>query len=93
WSGGAFGYFPTYALGNLYAAQIYDDALKKNPSLPSNYRKGDYKNILAYLRENVHQHGRIFQPRELVKRITKEDLNPDYFIKYIESKFYPIYRI
>jgi carboxypeptidase Taq len=85
WSGGAFGYFPTYALGNLYAAQIYDNALKKNPSLPEDYKKGDYSKILSYLRENVHQHGRIYKPRELVKRITNEDLNPDYFISYIEK--------
>jgi carboxypeptidase Taq len=93
WSGGAFGYFPTYALGNLYAAQIYNDALKKNPSLPADYKKGEYGNILAYLRENVHQHGRIYQPRDLVKKITNEDLNPDYFLEYIKNKFYPIYRI
>lgn len=93
WSGGAFGYFPTYALGNLYAAQIYSEALRKHPSLPEDYKRGDFTNILAYLRENVHQHGMIYQPRDLVKRITNEDLNPDYFIKYIENKFYPIYRI
>lgn len=93
WSGGAFGYFPSYALGNLYGAQIYSDALKKNPSLPDDYKRGEFTNILAYLRENVHQHGRIYQPRELVKRITNEDLNADYFLKYIENKFYPIYHI
>jgi carboxypeptidase Taq len=93
WSKGLFGYFPTYALGNLYAAQIYADAIKKNPSLPQDYRKGDFSNILAYLRENVQQYGRIYQPRDLIMRITNEDLNPDYFIKYIENKFYPIYQI
>jgi carboxypeptidase Taq len=93
WSEGYFGYFPSYALGNLYAAQIYANALKINPSLLEDYKKGDFSNILTYLRENVHQHGKIYQPRELIKRISNEDLNPDYFIKYIEDKFYPIYRI
>jgi carboxypeptidase Taq len=91
WSSGYFGYFPTYFLGNLYSAQIYKDALKKYPSLPEEYEKGNFANLLTYLRENVHQYGKIYQANELIKRITGEDLNPSYFIEYIEKKFYPIY--
>ncbi|UCC19994.1 MAG: carboxypeptidase M32 [Promethearchaeota archaeon] len=91
WSGASFGYFPTYALGNLYAAQIYNSALKINPSLPEDYKKGEFSNLLNYLKENVHQYGKIYQVTDLLKKITGEDLNPDYFIKYIEEKFYPIY--
>jgi carboxypeptidase Taq len=86
WSSGYFGYFPTYFLGNLYGAQIYRDALKKNPSLPEEY-------LLAYLRENIHQYGKIYQANDLIKKITGEELNPDYFIEYLEKKFYPIYGI
>jgi carboxypeptidase Taq len=85
------GYFPSYFLGNLYGAQIYNDALKKIPTLPEEYEKGNFSNLLTYLRENVHQHGKIYQANELIKRITGEDLNPSYFIEYIEKKFYPIY--
>ena len=91
WSGGMIGYFPSYFLGNLYGAQIYNDALKKIPTLPEEYEKGNFSNLLTYLRENVHQHGKIYQANELIKRITGEDLNPNYFIEYIEKKFYPIY--
>ncbi len=91
WSSGYFGYFPTYFLGNLYGAQIYRDALKKNPSLPNEYEIGNFSNLLTYLRENVHQYGKIYPANELIKRITGEDLNPNYFIEYIEKKFYPIY--
>jgi len=91
WSSGYFGYFPTYFLGNLYGAQIYRDALKKNPSLPEEYENGNFSNLLTYLRENVHQYGKIYPANELIKRITGEDLNPNYFIEYIEKKFYPIY--
>jgi len=67
------------------------DALKKNPSLPEEYENGNFSNLLTYLRENVHQYGKIYQANELIKRITGEDLNPNYFIEYIEKKFYPIY--
>jgi len=91
WSWGSIGYFPTYFLGSMYASQIYNDALKKKPSLPEDYAKGEFSNLLAYLRENVHQHGSIYRANDLIKRITGEDLNPDYFLKYIENKFYPIY--
>ncbi|MHA1488898.1 MAG: carboxypeptidase M32 [Promethearchaeota archaeon] len=93
WSGGAFGYFPTYTLGNLYAAQIYSDALKKHPSLPEEFNKGKFSNLLAYLKEEVHQHGKIYRPLELLKKITREELNPNYFINYLEKKFYSIYKI
>ena len=86
WSGGMIGYFPSYFLGNLYGAQIYNDALKKIPTLPEEYEKGNFSNLLTYLRENVHQHGKIYQANELIKRITGEDLNPSYFIEYIEKK-------
>ena len=91
WSMGAIGYFPTYFLGTLYGAQIYKTALNTNPTLPEEYKKGEYSNILNYLKENIHQHGKIYRANDLIKRVTGEDLNPDYFIKYIEKKFPPIY--
>ena len=93
WSSGAFGYFPTYTLGNLYASQIYEDALKKQPDLPEEIKKGNYLNLLEYLRENVHKHGRIYRPIAFLEKITGETLNPDYFLKYLENKFYPIYNL
>jgi len=93
WSGGAFGYFPTYTLGNLYASQIYVNALKKNPDLPDDFKNGNFNNLLNYLRENIHQYGRIYRPLDLIKRVTGEELNSNYFIKYLETKFYPIYGI
>jgi len=93
WSSGAFGYFPTYTMGNLYAAQIYKDALMKNPELPETIRNGNFSNLLNYLRENIHQYGRIYKPLELIKKVTGESLNPNYFIEYLEKKFYPVYGI
>jgi len=93
WAGGGFGYFPTYTLGNLYASQIYTYALKEHPNLPEEYKIGNYSNLLNYLRENLHQYGRIYRPLDLLKKITGEKLNPDYFIDYLEKKFYPIYNV
>jgi carboxypeptidase Taq len=93
WSSGYLGYFPTYFLGNLYGAQIYSKALEKMPNLPNDYKKGEFLNLLSYLKENIHQHGAIYRADELINRVTGEDLNSDYFLKYIEKKFKPIYRL
>ena len=49
--------------------------------------------FLSYLKENIHQHGKIYRAPDLIRKITGEDLNPDYFLKYIQNKFPPIYGI
>jgi len=92
-SGGLFGYFPTYFLGNLYGAQIYAKALKDMPNLPEDYKNGEFSNLLSYLKEKIHQHGAIYRANDLIKRVTGEDLNSEYFLNYIEKKFTPIYRL
>jgi carboxypeptidase Taq len=91
WSMGAIGYFSTYFLGTLYAAQIYNTAIHKMPQLSEDYKTGKFSNLLIYLRENIHQHGSVYRASDLIKRVTNEDLNPDYFMKYVEKKFNPIY--
>ncbi|MFW9821043.1 MAG: carboxypeptidase M32, partial [Candidatus Thorarchaeota archaeon] len=91
WSMGYFGYFPTYFLGTLYGAQIYNKALEQNPKIPEEYKKGEFSNIVNYLKENIHQHGAVYRAEDLIKRVTGEELNPDYFFNYVEKKFYPIY--
>ncbi len=93
WSMSAFGYFPTYALGNLYGAQIYKKALEVNPDLPKDYENGDFSNLLGFMRENVHRFGKIHEPRDLIKKVTGEKLNPQYFIDYVKDKFYPVYKL
>ncbi|MFX1386122.1 MAG: carboxypeptidase M32 [Promethearchaeota archaeon] len=93
WSMGMIGYFPTYFLGTLYGAQIYNSALKHNPNLPEEYKKGEFSNIVNYLRDNIHQHGSVYRANDLIKRVTGEDLNPEYFFKYVKEKFFPIYRL
>ncbi len=87
WSGGHFGYFPTYTLGNLYAAQFFARAHEELGDLPAAIARGDFRPLLAWLREKIHLPGSTFWPRELVREVTGEDLSPRYFLRYAEEKF------
>jgi carboxypeptidase Taq len=91
WSMGAFGYFPTYALGNLYAAQFFETASKAIPDLPGLIRKGTFRPLLDWLRENIHRHGQLYRAGELVQRITGRPLSIEPFLAYVRAKFSPIY--
>ena len=87
WSMGAFGYFPTYALGNLYAAQFFEQAQKDIPDLDDRMAENDHKPLLNWLRTNIHQHGQRFRAGELVERITGKPLSIDPFMNYLTAKF------
>ncbi|MCD4826585.1 MAG: carboxypeptidase M32 [Acholeplasmataceae bacterium] len=86
WSGGAFGYFPTYALGSAYAAQIYQ-AMNKEINVEEIILNNDIKSINAWLKEHVHQFGKSKTPKEILQIATKEDFNPSYYIEYLKRKF------
>ncbi len=92
WSHGPMGYFPTYTLGNLYAAQ-FTNKMKKEVQLNELVEKGELGTILSWLRTNIHQYGSLYWPEELVKKVTGEPLNPKYFLNYIKSKYSKIYGI
>lgn len=91
WSLGIFGYFPTYALGNLYAAQFYDRAKAELGDLDANYRRGQFAPLREWLRERIHIRGQQLRPRELVKTVTGEDLSHAPFVAYLNAKFRPLY--
>lgn len=86
WSYGSFGYFPTYTLGNLYAAQ-FTNMMKKELDMPELLKKGELGTILSWLREHIHQYGSLYWPKELVEKVTGEQLNPKYFLDYIQDKY------
>ncbi len=92
WAHGSFGYFPSYLLGNLYAAQ-FCNALEKEINVEELLSRGELGTILSWLRTNIHQHGSLYWPDELVKRVTGEKLNPKYFIKYLKEKYSRIYSL
>ncbi|MCP5100068.1 MAG: carboxypeptidase M32, partial [Chloroflexi bacterium] len=93
WTRPGFGYFPTYALGNLYAAQLYEAATAQNPTIVSEMDAGKTDALVAWLRENIHQHGRKYPPAELVKRATGKPLSHNAFMRYVTKKFSDIYEL
>lgn len=93
WSRPGFGYFPTYALGNLYAAQFYETAVAQVPAIGSEMAAGKTDSLVAWLRENIHQHGRKFTPAELVQRTTGQPLSHAAFMRYVTAKFSELYAL
>ncbi len=91
WSMGSYGYFPTYALGNLYAAQFFAAAKMAMPDLPERIRRGELRPLLDWLRSNIHQHGQRYRAGELVQRVTGQPLSIEPFLGYIRGKFFPVY--
>ncbi len=87
WSMGAFGYFPTYTLGNLYAAQLYQAAQQQVPKMEERIKQGDFSGLRDWLRTNVYQRGKWFTADELVRETTGESLNTVHFKRYILGKY------
>jgi len=92
WSGGSIGYFPTYTLGNMYAAQFYSAMSKKIHGLSNKIAKGDFRDIKKWLNKNIHQHGKTYKPNDLLVKVTGEPLNSRYFCDYLENKYKAIYK-
>lgn len=84
WAHGAIGYFPTYSLGNLYAAQLYNTATQKIPGLTKGFSSGDFAKLLGWLRQNIHAEGRRYKPAELLEKLTGEPPNPTYLQEHLE---------
>lgn len=93
WAWGMFGYFPTYTLGNLYAAQFFEQALKDIPGLESHISKGELGVLREWLREKVHKVGHRRLANELARDITGQPLNAAPFIHYLEKKYSEIYGV
>ncbi|MGH7213414.1 MAG: carboxypeptidase M32 [Tepidisphaeraceae bacterium] len=86
WSGGAIGYFPTYTLGNMYAAQFFAQARADIPGLEDSFTHGDFRPLLDWLRTNIHQHGKRHTARQLVKKVTGRDLSPQPLLDHLRGK-------
>jgi carboxypeptidase Taq len=93
WSLGAFGYFPTYALGNLMSTQLWDAARASLPSLEQDIGEGRFGVLLEWLRENVHRHGRKLKAPEILERVTGERLTARPWLAYVRSKFGDVYGV
>ncbi len=91
WSHGSMGYFPTYALGNLYASQFFEKIVEDLPALWTQVAGGDFAPLLEWLRENIHRHGRRMTASELVREVTGAPLGAGPFLRYIEEKYCALY--
>ena len=91
WSSGLIGYFPTYALGNLLAAQYYNQALKAHPTIPDEIASGQFDTLRGWLNTHIHQYGRKFTSEELTRRVTGESIQSRDYIQYLTTKFSDVY--
>jgi carboxypeptidase Taq len=86
WGGGLIGYFPTYTIGNLMAAQLWERLQDDIADIDGLIEQGDFAPLREWLRANVHSHGRKFPPRELLRRITGDELRVEPFLRYLRAK-------
>lgn len=93
WTRPGFGYFPTYALGNLYAAQFFEAATEQNPTIATEMAEGKTDALMVWLGENIHQHGRKFTAGELAQRASGKPLSHEAFMRYVTTKFTDLYNL
>lgn len=91
WSAGLFGYFSTYTLGNVIAAQLWERFGVLNPDRDAQVARGEFTPLLSWLRSELHQHGRAYQAQELVERITTRRIDPAPYLQYLEGKYGELY--
>ncbi|UQZ32152.1 carboxypeptidase M32 [Paenibacillus sp. PK3_47] len=93
WSGGDFGYFASYSLGNMYAAQILYTLRKELPEFEELIAKGDLLPVKDWLTDKIYRYGKSQTPSQIIERVTGEPLNPDYLADYLEAKYKELYNL
>lgn len=91
WSYGSIGYFSTYALGNIISAQLWERINKEIRNLEEQIRKGQFAELREWLRKNIHQYGHKYDPRELVRKVTGNDIDSAAYVRYLTEKYGEIY--
>ncbi|MEI8125355.1 MAG: carboxypeptidase M32 [Parachlamydiaceae bacterium] len=93
WAMGGFGYFPTYTLGNLYAAHLFEAFSKKHPDWEKRVAAGELRFITEWLHEAIHKHGRRYSSDELLKMATGKKFSADAYVRYLEKKYAEVYKL
>lgn len=93
WSFGAFGYFPTYTLGNLYSVQFFEQAKLEIPNLEHEIAAGHLLSLRRWLEQKIHRWGRMFTPAHLAQRVTGATVSPEPFLNYAEKKYGELYQL
>ena len=91
WSHGSFGYFPTYSIGSLYAAQFFAAIKNQHPNIETFIVQGNTFGVLEWLQKNIYAHGTYYTSEQLCKNATGQTLNSKFFLDYVEKKFAIIY--
>jgi carboxypeptidase Taq len=93
WSMGGIGYFPTYTLGNMYAAQLMEAARRDLGDLDADFRRGDFAGLKGWLNEKIHRQGQRYRANDLCRRVTGQPLSPGPLAGYLRGKYAPLYGI
>jgi carboxypeptidase Taq len=93
WAGGSFGYFPSYALGYMYAAQIKNAMHKDLPDFDAMLEAGNLNPIKDWLTENIHQYGKMKKPLDILTEVTGEGLNAKHLVNYLYEKYTKVYQL
>lgn len=93
WSMGAFGYFPTYTLGNLYAAHLFEAFSEEYPKWEKEVEAGEFGFIKTWLYEKIYQHGKQFSTQELLLKATNQPFSPNAYLSYLKKKYSSLYKI
>lgn len=91
WSGGMIGYFPTYSLGNMCAAQLFEAAGHDLGDLPKQFAKGEFGPLKSWLNEKIHRHGRRYRPLKLMERVTGRSLSHEPLLQHLHGKYDELY--
>jgi carboxypeptidase Taq len=86
WSDSNFGYFPTYALGNVISVQLWERAIGELGDLDGEFERGEFGSLREWLREHVHRWGRVFEPAELLRRVVGGPLDAEPYLAYLRAK-------
>ena len=93
WSGGSLGYFPTYAIGTIYASQLFNQLRKDNPDVVDQISQGNFTEVLSWLRHHIHQKGRLYCTDDIVKQVCGEGLNSKVYTNYLQQKYFELYDV
>ena len=93
WAHGSIGYFPTYAIGNIVAAQLWETMTLAIPDIETQIEAGRFEALLGWLRTNVHEPGRTFTPQELIRRVTGSGIDAVPYLRSLETKFGALYGV
>ncbi|MCW4006713.1 MAG: carboxypeptidase M32 [Candidatus Bathyarchaeota archaeon] len=91
WASGLYGYFPTYALGNIYSGQILGALQKQVPDWESSVEKGDLKPVSSWLKSNVYSYANLYDPTDLIQKIVQTPISVERYMGYLQEKFCSLY--